>query len=202
MSYHRYSQRRLRFDSPQQAPVAAARSPARSPAAYHSPAAAAASPRYMPSPRRRRYVESDSEDDDDDDDNTPIPFAMPPPRPLQECIMVIGRAYESCLSQECPITMDTLTDENAVTFICPAGGNRTAVLCFNMFALLYTLYRDINYFQRPPQLPTNRAPVSNSALQSLYRRVTLMLDDGYAEDPDHPDYEYASALRELISRAS
>lgn len=135
----------------------------------------------------------------EEDDDAPIPLALPPPRPLQECIMVMGRADRSCMTEECPITLEPLNDENAVSFICPASGNRTAVLCFNMFALLYTLYRDINYFNRPPQLPTNRAPVSDLALRSLYRRVTLMLEDGFAQDPAHPDYDYANALRNLLN---
>ncbi len=153
------------------------------------------SPRSPPRRRSRRYAV-------DEGDDTPIPLNMPSPRPLRSCFAVSGRVDRECLAEECPLTMAPITEENGVSFRCPTRGTGTATMCFNMFALLVALYTDVIRYNRPPQLPTNRAQVSSADFNALIRRVARRLDEGYAEDPDHEDYEYAESLRQLFAASA
>lgn len=137
--------------------------------------------------------------DNEDDDLSPIPLKLPAKIKFS-CSITKNLDLSACVGQECPLTLENLTKDNAIAVECSGGMSKPTVTYYNMFALLLSFNSDVSVFERDELLlPLNRQPIGELDVKILLAKVLANLVTGYASAEDHPDHEIVDQVRALFA---
>lgn len=128
--------------------------------------------------RRRRHA------------SEPLPNRDPLLHPTvgTDCALFPVTSADICQGRTCPITLEPLTGENGITFLCPDSvQQRTVPVCYNVLALLQSIYADVRA-NRIPRFPHSQQPMHATQVIQVKAVAHRLLARGYAmhiTDLDH-----------------